>query len=104
VKPIDAVTGLPRAQDAARETNARMRQGETQFQNTQATFAKEIEVKSRSVSEPPKAREAKVESDSKGRQGAYSGDSSDRKKRRDEETQSLPSHPVKGKILDIRGA
>ena len=106
MKPIDALTGLPRSPDIARIAAAQGRHGETQSQAQVSLFSREMKQRETSVNETPKTEGARVDSESAGG-GDGSSYSPDERRKGDgrEEKQAGPvTHPSKGKFLDIKGS
>lgn len=102
MKPIDAVSGLPRSPDVARIANEGVRQAEAVVQNQAASFSRVIEQRSRTVNESGKPSRAEVNSDSGGGgSGPFYEGRHERKSGNPKQAESV--HPSKGKILDIRG-
>lgn len=108
MKPIEALTSVPRSVDASRLSQERLKDGEAQFQNSQAAFSRELQDRSRSVNEAQSTDKTRIETESRG-SGQKGRDEQPGKgdhfteKKQEEESFGV-SHPVKGKILDIRGA
>ena len=106
MKPIDALTGLPRSPDIARIAAAQGRQGETQSQAQVSLFSREMKQRESSVSETPKTEGARVDSESAGGGGGSSYAPQERRKGdgRDEKQTGSGAHPSRGKFLDIKGS
>jgi hypothetical protein len=81
------------------------RQGEVQAQGQVSEFSREMRERQNSVNEAPKAEGGKVDAENAGEGGGAFYDAQGRKKGQEPEKESLAgAHPVKGKILDIRGS
>ena len=105
MKPIDALSGLPRSPDVARFVAAQGRHGEVQAQGQVSAFAREMKDKQSSVTEARKVEGSKVGTEDGGEDGAASYDAQRKKKGQEEGKESgAGNHPSKGKTLDIRGA
>lgn len=105
MKPIDAISGLPRSPEIARLVAAQGHHGEIQAQGQVSGFAREMREKQFSVNEAPKTEGGNVDTEGGGDGGNVFYDSQGRKKGHDESKEPGGSdHPSKGKILDIRGA
>ncbi|HHY11829.1 MAG TPA: hypothetical protein GX529_04285 [Firmicutes bacterium] len=105
MKPIDAVTGLPRSPDVAKLADTAARQGETQSQLQSVSFSKEVAEKARSVPQSHKTEKAKIGNGSQDSHGSAGGSLPGKGQRGDEEGNRKESpHPSKGQIIDIRGA
>ncbi len=102
MKPIEAISGLPRSADVARIVASHGRQGESQIADQSDLFRRQMMERSRSVNEPPKS-ENNMDGESTGGNAFYQTPSEKRKAGSDGEEGNL-SHPTKGKVLDIRGA
>lgn len=104
MKPIDAISGLPRSPDVARLVATQGHHGEVQSQGQVSGFAREMREKQGTVNEAPKAEGGKVDTENGGEGGNAFYDAQGKKKGREEGKEGGFDHPSKGKILDIRGA
>jgi hypothetical protein len=105
VKPIDALTGLPRSPDVARVVATQGRQGEVQAQEQVSLFSREMKERQNTVNEAQKTEGGKVDAENAGEGGGAFYDAQGRKRGQESEKESVPGeHPSKGKILDIRGS
>ncbi|MGE5578676.1 MAG: hypothetical protein ACM3WU_01430 [Bacillota bacterium] len=105
MKPIDAITGLPRSADVARIISAQGRQVEVQNQSQVAAFAREMLDRQTTVNETPKAENAAFDSDGgSGEGGHYGSMPKDKNSHEGGKENPAGEHPAKGKILDIRGS
>jgi hypothetical protein len=106
VKPIDAVTSLPRSPDVARLADTAAKQGDIRSHLQTVSFSNEISERARSVAQSHKSEKAQFDPGSGGG-GALGGDSMSRKSRKrkygDGSSKESP-HPSKGQIVDIHGA
>ncbi len=101
MKPVDAVSGLPRSPDIARVAAAQGRLGETQMAVGSQEFTKQMTERREIVTESSQARNS-PESDSPGGNATWEGPDPGGRERQEEEKPGT-AHPTKGKILDIRG-
>ncbi len=105
MKPIDALTGLPRSPDIARMVATAGRHGEVQAQGQVSVFAREMKDRQNSVNEAPKAEGGQVDAENGGEGGGASYESPGKKNPHEGEKENTAgTHPAKGKILDIRGS
>ncbi len=105
MKPMDALTALPRSPDVARYASTLVRQGEAQALSQMTGFARELSQKSETVSETTKTwTDNKTDTDSPGGGGAFYEANSDRKGGNNDKEDQSTLHPSKGKVLDIKGA
>jgi hypothetical protein len=105
VKPIDAITGLPRSADVARIMASQGRQGEVQHQGLAASFAREMMDRQTTVNETPKAESSAFDAEGgSGEGGYYGGMPKDKNSREERNENAAGEHPAKGRILDIRGS
>lgn len=102
MKPVDAVSGLPRSPDIARVAAAQGRLGESQLVVGSQEFARQMAERRETVTEPPQARNS-PESESPGGNAAWEAPGKGQKERPGER-KAETIHPTKGKILDIGGA
>ncbi|MGI6662977.1 MAG: hypothetical protein ACOX4B_05805 [Bacillota bacterium] len=104
MKPLDALTSLPRSPDVARYASTLVRQGEAQAQSQMLGFAKELSHKNQTVGETTKTwTDNKTDTDSPGGGGTFYEANPERRGGRDEREEPSTLHPSKGKILDIKG-
>ena len=104
MKPLDALTSLPRSPDVARYASHMVRQGESQAQSQMVGFAKELSHRNQTVSETTNTwTDNKTDTESPGGGGAFYGANPERRGGKDEREDSSLLHPSKGKILDIKG-
>lgn len=104
MKPIDAISGLPRSPDIARLVATQGHRGEVQSQGQVSGFAREMREKQNSVHEAPKTEGGAVDTEGGSEGGNAFYDAQGKKRGRDENRDGASDHPSKGKILDIRGA
>ncbi len=105
MRPIDAVTGLPKSPDIAKLADTAVRQGDMQTQIQSLAFSKEIAEKTKTVSESSEVAETKVDTDTQDGQGSTAGGSlTGKQKHGENKSEKRSPHPTKGKILDIHGA
>ena len=105
MKPIDAITELPRSTEVARLMTTQLRHGEIQSQVQTSTFAREMQGRQNSVGETPRAEHGSFDSEGGSGEGGAFGHSHGGKNQRDgEKDEAAALHPEKGKILDIRGS
>jgi hypothetical protein len=106
VKPIDAITSLPRSADVARLADTAARQADIRSHLQSVSFSHEVSEKARSVSQSDKAEKAKIGPGSGEGGASYGGGMSRKRKRRKGGDGSLKQspHPSKGQIVDIHGA
>lgn len=105
MKPIDAITGLPRSTEAARLVTTHLRHGEVQSQVQTNTFAREMQGRQNSVNQTPKAEHGSFDSEGGSGEGGAFGNNPGGKNQRDgEKDEPAAVCPEKGKILDIRGS
>ena len=105
MKPIDAITGLPRSAEVARLMTTQLRHGEVQSQVQTTTFTREMQGRQSSVNQASKAKHSSLDSDGgSGEGGAYGNNPGGKNQRDGEKDEAAALHPEKGKILDIRGS
>lgn len=105
MKPIDAITGLPRSAEVAKIMSAQGRHSEVQSQGQVLSFAREMRDRQSSVNEAPKAESSGLDAEGGSGEGTAYHDGSDGKHSSEGEKEgSAGTHPAKGKILDIRGS
>lgn len=108
MRPIDALTGLPKSPEVARLVAAQVRQGELQSHSQASVFSREMRERENSVNEAPKVEGGEVDAENAGTGGgeAYDGEGRKRSLKGHEGQTGVPaqSHPSKGRILDIRGS
>ncbi|HHY76313.1 MAG TPA: hypothetical protein GX500_06040 [Firmicutes bacterium] len=104
MKPLDALSSLPRSPDVARYAAHLTRQGEIQAQSQMAGFARELSHKNQTVGETTKTwTDNKTDTESPGGGGGFYEAATEHRRGKDESKEPSVSHPSKGKILDIRG-
>lgn len=105
MKPIDALTGLPRSADVARVVSTQGRQGEVQSQAQVSLFSREMRERQSSVNETQETEGGRVDAENAGGGGGTFYDAQGRKREEEPEKEGgTAEHPSKGKILDIRGS
>jgi hypothetical protein len=106
VKPIDAVTSLPRSPDVARLADTAARQGDIRSQLQSVSFANEVSERARSVAQSHKTEKAQFDPGSGGSGALGSGGlpGKGRQRKGKDGTSKESPHPSKGKIIDIHGA
>ncbi len=105
MKPIDAVTGLPKSPDVAKLADTAMRQGDLQSRAQSLSFSKEVAERARTVAESHKPDKANIANNLSDNKGSAGRNLPDKKRTKDQEQEHRTSpHPSKGQILDIRGA
>ncbi|HHY45135.1 MAG TPA: hypothetical protein GX512_05435 [Firmicutes bacterium] len=104
MKPLDALTSLPKSPDVARIASTLVRQGESQAQTQMLGFAKELSHRNQTVGETTKTwTDNKTDTESPGGGGNFYDASPGRHGGKDGREESSTPHPSKGKILDIKG-
>lgn len=105
MKPIDAITGLPRSAEVARIMAAQGKQGEVQNHGLAASFAREMLDRQTTVNETPKAQNSAFDTDGGSGEGGYYGSApKDKNPHEGGKEGAAGEHPAKGRILDIRGS
>lgn len=105
VKPIDAVTSLPRSADVAKLADTAARQGDIKFHLQSVSFSDEVSERARSVSQSDKAEKATIGPGSQEGGSFYGGmPRKGRQRKGDDGNLKQSPHPSKGQIIDIHGA
>ncbi len=105
MKPIDALTGLPKSPDVAKLADANARHGDTQTHSLSVSFSREVSEKARSVSQSQKAERAKIgDEPGRGQTLKDQGRGDQNQTGHEQEEGEKSPHPSKGRIIDIRGA